>query len=518
MRRGVLLVVVVLATATGTASARADGTTTSTTAETTTGTTTDTTPSYAPLAGSRLTSGCLGAGAFAIDRPDQRILAFGAPASSLVASAYPVDAPLVSFDSSTAGGSTCPSAYVKLSSVSLLGGAVTAATVQAKNGKGRVTGLEIEGAPVDATNGETLLVEGWGQLTLGAESGRLAAPLVLRLLKRHDSLPAGTTIAVAFSAISVPKPALVTESAAKSSSRKQGDRSAATHPTKKHKHRGRKHHRKKGVPQPLKWTPRLGPSKAPYVFPVDGGAPYVDTYGANRSDIYDGWHHGDDLFAPIGTPVLAVTKGKLSLVGWNKLGGWRLWLTDKQGNSFYYAHLAGYSRWILKHRNVTAGEVIGFLGRTGDAFTTPPHLHFEVHPHQLLKLKYDGAVDPTRYLGKWKVVTVPKKEIPQPARLVAPRGEPTQEAGVVWHELLVARHLLPAHPTALSAAFRRPFPNASLLGVRAPRRTVAAVRLSAQIRPRSGGPWQPIALAASAAAIALGLYAVRRRTRRDDQV
>jgi hypothetical protein len=64
-------------------------------------------------------------------------------------------------------------------------------------------------------------------------------------------------------------------------------------------------------------VPSLGYKPKHYVFPVDGGASYVDTYGAGRSDIYDGWHHGDDLFAPLGTPVVAVARGTLSLVGWN---------------------------------------------------------------------------------------------------------------------------------------------------------------------------------------------------------
>jgi Membrane proteins related to metalloendopeptidases len=132
-----------------------------------------------------------------------------------------------------------------------------------------------------------------------------------------------------------------------------------------------------------------------------------------------------------------VARGTLSLVGWNKLGGWRLWLTDNKGNSFYYAHLAGYARWILTHPHVRAGQVVGFLGRTGDAFTTTPHVHFEIHPHQpaFVKLDYDGAVDPTTYLKKWKIEHVQTDEIPQPARLKAPRGAPRQEAAVVWREL-----------------------------------------------------------------------------------
>ena len=61
--------------------------------------------------------------------------------------------------------------------------------------------------------------------------------------------------------------------------------------------------------QPLKAVPSLGYRPKHYVFPVDGGASFVDTYGAGRSNIYDGWHHGDDLFAPLGTPVVAVASG-----------------------------------------------------------------------------------------------------------------------------------------------------------------------------------------------------------------
>ncbi|HEU5371948.1 MAG TPA: M23 family metallopeptidase, partial [Gaiellaceae bacterium] len=102
----------------------------------------------------------------------------------------------------------------------------------------------------------------------------------------------------------------------------------------------------------------------------------------------------------------------------------------------------------LDHPNVKAGQVIGFLGRTGDAFTTDPHLHFEIHPRLYLDLGYDGAVDPTTYLEKWHTVWVPRNEMPQPAKLTAPVGAPAEEAAVVWHELLAARHLLGTHKKA----------------------------------------------------------------------
>ena len=92
-------------------------------------------------------------------------------------------------------------------------------------------------------------------------------------------------------------------------------------------------------------TPRLGESG--YVFPVYGNL-LGDTYGAGAERHLDGWHHGDDLFAPLGTPIVAVAHGELSPIGWDGLGGWRLWLTDDKGNSFYYAHLAGV-RAALHH-------------------------------------------------------------------------------------------------------------------------------------------------------------------------
>jgi murein DD-endopeptidase MepM/ murein hydrolase activator NlpD len=503
MQRGVCLaVLVVLAAAFAAATAHASGT------GTTTGTTTTTaSPSYAPLAASSLPATCVGAGAAAIVEPGRTTLAVGTPASALGPSAYPQAKPVVAFDSAAASGSTCRDGSVTLTNVSLFGGTVTAASVQATDGRGTVSGLDVAGSPVTTTVGQSVQVGSWGRLFVGLQLGRLSAPLALQLLKKHGSLEAGDTIFVAFAA--APRPAATPKTAGHAST------TQSTGQGTQHTHSAKKHRRKKHAPEPLKWTPRLG-FKTGYVFPVDGGASYIDTYGANRSDIYDGWHHGDDLFAPLGTPVLAVRRGTLSLVGWNKIGGWRLWLTDRKGNSFYYAHLAGYARWILHHRHVRAGQVIGFLGRTGDAFTTTPHLHFEIHPHQLLKLGYDGAVDPTTYLQSWRVVRVPASEIPRPARLRAPVGAPAQEASVVWNQLLAARHLLP-RATPMRVPFvhlRRPFPPASVEPPASTRR-IAALRVAAQIAaPESEGPWPFVALAVGLAASALGAFAVRRRRAR----
>ncbi len=137
-----------------------------------------------------------------------------------------------------------------------------------------------------------------------------------------------------------------------------------------------------------------------YVFPVYGPSSFSDDFGAPRADTT--WHHGNDIFAPEGAPILAVADGTLFLVGWNTIGGNRVWLRDLLGNEFYYAHLSAFSPLALDGAHVRAGDVIGFVGDSGDAAGTPPHLHFEVHPVELLWKGYDGVVDPYQYLLAWK--------------------------------------------------------------------------------------------------------------------
>jgi murein DD-endopeptidase MepM/ murein hydrolase activator NlpD len=139
-----------------------------------------------------------------------------------------------------------------------------------------------------------------------------------------------------------------------------------------------------------------------YVFPVAGTAAFGDTFGAFRADVAGKWHHGEDLVAPLGTPLLAVADGTLFSVGWNDIGGWRLWLRDGGGNEFYYAHLDAYTPLAVAGRRVKAGDVLGFVGDSGDAEGGLPHLHFEIHPVELLSLGYDGAVAPYPFLVAWR--------------------------------------------------------------------------------------------------------------------
>ncbi len=138
-----------------------------------------------------------------------------------------------------------------------------------------------------------------------------------------------------------------------------------------------------------------------YVFPVYGDVSFSDTWGAPRATT--GKHQGTDIFASLGAPILAVADGTLFSVGWNDIGGLRLWLRDRQGNQFYYAHLAAFTPIAQDGAEVKAGQVVGFNGNSGDAQGTPFHVHFEIHPVGLLPLGYvGGAVNPFGYLSAWR--------------------------------------------------------------------------------------------------------------------
>lgn len=106
--------------------------------------------------------------------------------------------------------------------------------------------------------------------------------------------------------------------------------------------------------------------------PVAGPTAFGDTWGAPRPG--GRTHQGVDMMSPKGTPLVAVVAGTVTMKT-NALGGNVVWLTDTDGNKYYYAHL---SAWEGSSRSVGAGEVIGYVGATGN--TTANHLHFEIHP------------------------------------------------------------------------------------------------------------------------------------------
>ena len=109
-----------------------------------------------------------------------------------------------------------------------------------------------------------------------------------------------------------------------------------------------------------------------FVCPVAGPNAFGDTFGAPRPGGRK--HEGVDMMSPYGTPLVAVVAGFADMHG-TTLGGNSISLTGDDGNRYFYAHL---SSWEGSSRSVVAGEVIGYVGHTGD--TTANHLHFEIHP------------------------------------------------------------------------------------------------------------------------------------------
>jgi murein DD-endopeptidase MepM/ murein hydrolase activator NlpD len=92
------------------------------------------------------------------------------------------------------------------------------------------------------------------------------------------------------------------------------------------------------------------------------------------------WHQGIDIFAPAGTPLLAAERGVVTRVGSGRLGGLTVWLRGGSGTAWYYAHLQSHQPGLEPGTEVEAGDVIGYVGNSGNAVSTPPHVHLEIHP------------------------------------------------------------------------------------------------------------------------------------------
>lgn len=102
-----------------------------------------------------------------------------------------------------------------------------------------------------------------------------------------------------------------------------------------------------------------------------------DTWGAPRGTGRS--HEGQDIFAPKGTPILSATNGYIYKIGQNNLGGQTVSVISAGGRIYYYAHLDRYAPNIEVGDAVTTRTVLGYVGTTGNAVGTPPHLHFGVY-------------------------------------------------------------------------------------------------------------------------------------------
>ena len=358
------------------------------------------------------------------------LIAPGDATQSIAGFAFPADGSGLTTGAITASASTTTTAnaatataVAEISSLSFFNGEVTVAKVtaravtSARSGKAKgdnadtvVSGLSFGGQTYEGTPGLSVPLADWGSVVTLAQGAQptsdgyrgFVTALELRLTLDHGGLPAGTTIQVGYADASAraakpPPPPKTTTTKGKTTTTTTTTTTTST--TAPDEDGTRPPPEIRNPPPGV--APRL--TKGGYVFPVYGEVAFGNTFGAARAVV--GWHHGEDIFAPLGAPLLAVAAGTVFSVGWNDVGGNRLWLRDTEGNEFYYAHLSAFSPAAVDGHVVEAGEVLGFVGHTGDAEHTPPHLHFEIHPVGLLALGYDGVVEPYQFLIAWQRLT-----------------------------------------------------------------------------------------------------------------
>ena len=225
-------------------------------------------------------------------------------------------------------------------------------------------------------------------------------------------------------------------------------------------------------------TIRTGASLA--VFPVAGAdSRAVQSVFGDPREGGAREHHGVDIFAPRGTPVVAVAEGVVGRVGDGGIGGKTVWLRDRDGRTFYYAHLD--SQLVRSGKRVQPGDTLGLVGNTGNARTTPPHLHFglylrdPVDPYPYVhEPRTDAppiAADTSR-LGRFGRVAVARANLrggpttASPVQRVLPRHTALRLTGSSdnWHRVrlpdgtdgFVAASLLrPANTALRTASFAR---------------------------------------------------------------
>jgi murein DD-endopeptidase MepM/ murein hydrolase activator NlpD len=366
---------------------------------------------------------------------DQVSLSLAAPPAAeqdVTGYAFPEDGSIVRIGSSNArltaqpGVSSSAQGAVGALAVALFGGEITvdsldvrasvaagSANASANVSASSLTGLTVLGQLITPSANVVLPLADWGSLELlGSNVDTVQEPprsakasvtaLRVRLIADHGGLPAGSTIEIGVVSASATAAPVVPDAVLPAKPAPPPHFVRPVIPADAPREPGT------SIPGAPPELVRPAPavtaqlSTGGYVFPVYGPASFGDTFGAPRSDVSGGWHHGEDIFSPLGTPLLAVADGTVFSVGWNDIGGWRLWLRDRVGNEFYYAHLSAYSPLAINGRHVKAGDVLGFMGKTGDAEFSPVHLHFEIHPVSLLARGYDGAVAPYPFLNAWR--------------------------------------------------------------------------------------------------------------------
>lgn len=307
-----------------------------------------------------------------------------------------------SASASTRGGRGRASASAGVAHVNLFDGLVRASSVRvaASAGPGgrragRVAGLRIAGAKRGTvTRRRSYDLDGHGKLVVLSAGRHGITGMRATLTRKYKGTPRGTTVTIAFASASA-------RDAVRPPEREEPDRGRGATPRK----RAKEPPRRKAPPTPESRLRAIS-TKGGFAFPVKlGRHRYSDDWGAARQNT--GAHEGNDIFAPAGTPVLAVTDGTLRRVGTARVPGNRLYLHSDSGDYYFYGHLSSFESDAREGAEVKAGQVLGFVGSTGDAEPTPPHVHFEIHPGG------GGPVNPYPFLRAWEK----KRDVPTAAWL-----------------------------------------------------------------------------------------------------
>jgi hypothetical protein len=164
------------------------------------------------------------------------------------------------------------------------------------------------------------------------------------------------------------------------------------------------------------WSATAGAAVPNFVFPVVAKTTYTNDFGAPR---WQGRHQGNDLMAAKRSPVVAVEAGRVVKWTTSRSAGCMLYLYGRSGTTYMYVHLnndrtrrndnrggcrngVAYAPGLAKSQNVQAGQLIGYVGDSGDANGIAPHLHFELHPNG------GRAVSPFRRLNAARHLLFPR--------------------------------------------------------------------------------------------------------------
>lgn len=129
-------------------------------------------------------------------------------------------------------------------------------------------------------------------------------------------------------------------------------------------------------------------------FPVAGEATWANDWHAARCNPSPHLHQGIDIFARAGTPLVAIADGRITQKGVGAVSGLKLEITAPDGTEFFYAHLSGFAADITLGQAVARGDVVGYVGTTGNAEGTSPHVHLEVQPQGV-------PVPPKPFVDRW---------------------------------------------------------------------------------------------------------------------